>query len=68
LLDLPNGNSLTVGIHGPWRDGKTTVLNIIRSKLEASPDIVVVRRRHMDASTRLGTRAGIGILGELSGR
>jgi predicted KAP-like P-loop ATPase len=43
LLNLPRGSSLTVGIHGPWGDGKTTVLNFIRSRLEASPTTVVVQ-------------------------
>lgn len=42
LLSLPKGNSLTIGIHGPWGDGKTTVLNIIRAKLEASAETVVI--------------------------
>lgn len=43
LLNLPRGSSLTVGIHGPWGDGKTTVLNFIRSRLEAAPSTVVVQ-------------------------
>jgi predicted KAP-like P-loop ATPase len=42
LLNLPQGSSLTVGLHGPWGDGKTTVLNFMRSRLEASKTTVVV--------------------------
>jgi predicted KAP-like P-loop ATPase len=56
LLNLPRGSSLTVGIHGPWGDGKTTVLNFIRSRLEAAPTTVVVQfnpRRFTDESAML---------------
>ena len=42
LLGLPKGASLVVGIHGPWGDGKTTVLNLLRSEL-SSNDAIVVR-------------------------
>ena len=42
LLGLPKGTGLVVGIHGPWGDGKTTVLNMIRADLDSSPDIIVV--------------------------
>jgi len=57
LLNLPQGSSLTLGLHGPWGDGKTTVLNFIRARLEASPDIVVVQFnpwRFTDESAMLG--------------
>jgi len=36
------GTSLIVGIHGPWGDGKTTVLNLLRSEL-SSDDAIVIR-------------------------
>lgn len=35
LRELPRGASLVVGIHGPWGDGKTTVLNLLRAELDA---------------------------------
>jgi hypothetical protein len=35
LRELPNGAGLVVGIHGPWGDGKTTVLNLLRAELDA---------------------------------
>jgi predicted KAP-like P-loop ATPase len=41
LFDLPNGTGLSIGIHGPWGDGKTTVLNLLRSHLEKRKDLVV---------------------------
>ncbi len=41
LRDLPNGTGLVIGIHGPWGDGKTTVLNLIRTELSYDSDIVV---------------------------
>jgi predicted KAP-like P-loop ATPase len=42
LRGLPNGTGLVVGIHGPWGDGKTTVLNMLRGDLE-SDGMTVVR-------------------------
>jgi len=42
LRGLPEGSSLIVGIHGPWGDGKTTVLNLLRFEL-SSGDAIVVR-------------------------
>jgi ABC-type branched-subunit amino acid transport system ATPase component len=42
LLGLPKGAGLVVGIHGPWGDGKTTVLNLVRADLEISTDTVIV--------------------------
>ena len=42
LLDLPAGASLVVGLHGPWGDGKTTVLNLMRVDLDASSRVAVV--------------------------
>lgn len=41
LRGLPNGASLVVGIHGTWGDGKTTVLNLLRSELLSNEAIVV---------------------------
>lgn len=35
LRSLPKGAGLVVGIHGPWGDGKTTVLNILKADLDA---------------------------------
>src|SRR5690606_27273432 len=35
LGELPKGAGLVVGIHGPWGDGKTTVLNMLRADLDA---------------------------------
>jgi predicted KAP-like P-loop ATPase len=42
LRGLPKGTGLVVGIHGPWGDGKTTVLNLLRTDL-SSNDAIVVR-------------------------
>ncbi len=42
LQRLPNGPGLVVGIYGPWGEGKTTVLNLLRANL-ASNDAIVVR-------------------------
>lgn len=41
LRGLPKGTGLVVGLHGPWGDGKTTVLNMIRADLQADARIVV---------------------------
>jgi len=41
LRGLPKGASLVVGIHGPWGDGKTTVLNLLRTNLGTDGAIVV---------------------------
>lgn len=35
------GTGLVVGIHGPWGDGKTTVLNMLRQNLAVDDKIVV---------------------------
>ncbi len=43
LRHLPKGASLTVGIHGPWGDGKTTVLNLVRLDLASASDTVTVQ-------------------------
>lgn len=42
LRGLPARASLVVGIHGPWGDGKTTVLNMVRNVLDGD-ELVVVR-------------------------
>lgn len=42
LRKLPKGTSLVVGIHGPWGDGKTTVLNMLQAELEADSSAVTV--------------------------
>jgi hypothetical protein len=42
LRGLPNGAGLVVGIHGPWGDGKTTVLNLLKNNLADDEDTAVV--------------------------
>ncbi|MCP9798310.1 AAA family ATPase [Cyanobium sp. Lug-B] len=42
LRGLPKGTGLVVGIHGPWGDGKTTVLNLLRAELESDSNIATV--------------------------
>lgn len=42
LRGLPNGTALVVGIHGPWGDGKTTVLNLLKSDFECDDLVAVV--------------------------
>ena len=41
LHGLPPGTGLVVGIYGPWGDGKTTVLNLLRANL-ANNDAIVI--------------------------
>lgn len=41
LCRLPKNTSLVVGIHGPWGDGKTTVLNMLRQDLESDEKTIV---------------------------
>lgn len=43
LRGLPKGSGLVVGIHGPWGDGKTTVLNMLQADLEADDGIATVK-------------------------
>ncbi|MFN7396291.1 MAG: P-loop NTPase fold protein, partial [bacterium] len=43
LRSLPKGTGLVVGIHGPWGDGKTSVLNILRDDLKANDNKIIVR-------------------------
>lgn len=42
LRGLPKGTGLVVGIHGPWGDGKTTVLNMLQADLEADGETATV--------------------------
>jgi len=42
LRGLPKDTGIVVGIHGPWGDGKTTVLNLLRTDLEADDKTAVV--------------------------
>ncbi len=42
LLGLPKRAGLVVGVHGPWGDGKTTVLNLLHADLDNSTDTVAV--------------------------
>ncbi|MFN0012212.1 MAG: P-loop NTPase fold protein [Phycisphaerales bacterium] len=41
LRGRPKGTALVVGLHGPWGDGKTTVLNMLRADLQTDTKIVV---------------------------
>jgi len=41
LRGLPKGTGLVVGIHGPWGDGKSTVLNMLRGDLDLDGRTVV---------------------------
>lgn len=42
-LDAPDLDPLTVGIHGPWGGGKSTILGLIEGELDGIEDYVVVR-------------------------
>ena len=42
LAAQPEGSGVVVGVYGPWGDGKTTVLNLLRATL-ADDDAIVVR-------------------------
>lgn len=42
LRGLPKGTGLVVGIHGPWGDGKTTVLNMLQADLDADGETATV--------------------------
>lgn len=42
LRDIRPGGNMVIGIHGPWGDGKTTVLNLIRAELEATEAAIVL--------------------------
>jgi len=41
LHGLPQNTGLVIGIHGPWGDGKTTVLNLLRINLAKDNTIVI---------------------------
>ena len=41
LHSLPKGAGLVFGVYGPWGDGKTTVLNLLRTDLCRNDGIVV---------------------------
>lgn len=38
-----SNSGLVVGIHGPWGEGKTSVLNIIAEKLNTYQNVVIIR-------------------------
>lgn len=42
LRGQPKGSGLVVGIHGPWGDGKTTVLNMLRADLDVDGETATV--------------------------
>ncbi len=42
LKGLPRGSNLVVGIHGPWGDGKTTVLSMIKTELSEDKNINIM--------------------------
>jgi hypothetical protein len=37
LVDWPQGQSLVVGLYGPWGSGKTSVLNLVEERLKSAP-------------------------------
>ncbi len=41
LSTIPKGAGLVIGIHGPWGDGKTTVLNLLRFDLAKDPTAII---------------------------
>lgn len=41
LRSLQTGAGTVIGIHGPWGDGKTTVLNMLRTELNGDETIVI---------------------------
>jgi hypothetical protein len=58
LIKLPQGAGLVVGIHGPWGDGKTTVLNMIRNDLNQAANIAVLDYNPWRFTTEAGMLAG----------
>ena len=41
LASIPLGDNLVVGIHGPWGDGKSSVLNLVKSELRQHHDVII---------------------------
>lgn len=41
IENLPEGASLVAGLHGPWGDGKSSVLNLLRNELQVSNRVIV---------------------------
>ena len=35
-----NDESLTIGLYGKWGEGKTSVINLVKEKLEEQTDII----------------------------
>ncbi len=41
VIALPKGECFVIGVHGPWGDGKTSVLNFTAAELGKDPSILV---------------------------
>ena len=44
-LNAPNLDPLTIGIHGPWGSGKSTVLRLLENQIACDQSHVVIRTR-----------------------
>lgn len=42
LSERPGADSVVVGLYGPWGDGKTSALSMIKEALGADPSVVIV--------------------------
>lgn len=42
-IGTANVDPLAIGVHSPWGGGKSTVLNLLESRLEAAGRYVVIR-------------------------